>query len=220
MNEPGNANSLQDKMDIAEIKEDVVVMKDGSLRAVLATTAINMDLKSEEEQQAIIYNFQQFLTTFDFSFQIVVSSRRFNINPYVNQLKKRIKLEENVLLKNQIKDYVDFIEELIGLSNVMSKMFYIVVPFYMMENKSEGIVKKLFNATNRKKVLYQDHESFETYKNQLFQRVDKVASYLGNMGLSGVMLKTEELIELYYNSYNPSEFEYVDLENVSSLDLE
>lgn len=213
-------NSLQDKMDIAEIKEDVVVMKDGSLRAVIATTAINMDLKSDEEQQAIIHNFQQFLTTFDFSFQIVVSSRKFNINPYVNELKKKIKLEENVLLKNQIKDYVDFVEELVNLSNVMSKMFYIVVPFHVIETKNQGLVKKIFSVTNKKKMIYQDHESFETYKNQLFQRVDQVSAYLPNMGLAGVMLQTEELIELYYNSYNPSEFEYVDLENISSIDLE
>ncbi len=216
----GSENSLQEKMEIAEIKEDVVVMKDGSLRAVLATTAINMDLKSEEEQQAIIYNFQQFLTTFDFSFQIVVSSRRFNINPYVDQLKKKIRLEENILLKNQIKDYVDFIEELIGLSNVMSKMFYIVIPFYMIEVKNQGVFKKIFSVANKKKVLYQNNESFETYKSQLFQRVDRVASSLSGMGLNGIMLKTEELIELYYNSYNPSEFEYVNLENISSIDLE
>jgi len=215
-----NENSLQEKMDIAEIKEDLVVMSDGSLRAVLATTAINMDLKSEEEQQAIIYNFQQFLTTFDFSFQIVVSSRRFNINPYVNQLKKRIKLEENVLLKNQIKDYVDFIEELVGLSDIMSKMFYIVIPFYMVETKNQGIFKKIFSMANKKKILYQDQESFETYKNQLFQRVEQVNSSLASMGITGVTLQTEELIELYYNSYNPSEFEYADLENISELDLE
>ena len=76
-------NSLQEKIDIAEIKEDVVVMKDGSLRAVIATTAVNMDLKSEEEQQATVYNFQKFLATFDFSFQVLISSRKFNINPYV-----------------------------------------------------------------------------------------------------------------------------------------
>ncbi len=212
--------SLQEKMDIAEIREDVVVMKDGSLRAVITTTALNMDLKSEEEQQAIIHNFQQFLTTFDFSFQIVVSSRKFNINPYINQLEKKIKLEENILLKNQIKDYVDFVEELVDLSSIMSKLFYIIIPFYVVDLKQQGILKKIFSMTNKKKELIQNHESFETYKNQLFQRTEQVNSSLSSMGLSGVMLKTEELIELYYNSYNPSEFEYVDLDNISSLDLE
>jgi hypothetical protein len=214
------SNSLQDKMEIAEIKEDVVVTKDGSLRAVIATTALNMDLKSEDEQQAIIHNFQQFLTTFDFSFQIVVSSRKFNINPYISQLKKRIRLEENILLKNQIKDYIDFIEELVDLSDIMSKMFYIVIPFYVMDLKQKNFLDKITSITSKRKTLYQDHESFETYKNQLFQRVEQVNSYLANMGLSGVLLRTEELIELYYNSYNPSEFEYVELDNVSSLDLE
>jgi len=213
-------NSLQEKMDIAKIKEDVVVLKDGSLRAVIATTALNMDLKAEEEQQAIIYNFQQFLSTFDFSFQILISSRKFNINPYINQLKKKIKLEENVLLKNQIKDYVDFIEELVGLSNIMSKMFYIIIPFYTIENKNQNFFQKALSIASRKKALYQKHENFETFKNQLFQRSEQVNSYLSNIGLSGVLLQTEELIELYYNSYNPSEFEYVDLDNLNSLDLE
>jgi len=218
MSEP--KNSLQEKMDIAEIKEDIVVMKDGSLRAVIATTAVNMDLKAEEEQQAIIHNFQQFLATFDFSFQVLISSRQFNINPYVNQLKKRIKLEENVLLKNQIKDYVDFIEELVGLSNIMSKMFYIVVPFYNIESKNESFFQKALSMTNQKRTLHQEHESFETIKNQLFQRVEQVNASLSSMGLSGVLLQTEELIELYYNSYNPSEFEFVDLDNLNTLDLE
>ena len=213
-------NSLQEKMDIAEIKEDVVVLKDGSLRAVIATTALNMDLKAEEEQQAIIYNFQQFLSTFDFSFQILISSRKFNINPYINQLKKKIKLEENVLLKNQIKDYVDFIEELVGLSNIMSKMFYIIIPFYTIENKNQNFLQKVMSITNQKKDLRQKHETFETFKNQLFQRAEQINSSLSSMGLSGVLLQTEELIELYYNSYNPSEFEFVDLDNLNTLDLE
>jgi len=216
----GIKNSLQEKMDIAEIKEDVVVLKDGSLRAVIATTAVNMDLKSEEEQQAIIHNFQQFLASFDFSFQVLISSRQFNINPYVSQLKKRIKLEENVLLKNQIKDYVDFIEELVGLSNIMSKMFYIVVPFYTIENKNQNFLQKVMSITNQKKDLRQKHETFETFKNQLFQRAEQINSSLSSMGLSGVLLQTEELIELYYNSYNPSEFEFVDLDNLNTLDLE
>lgn len=213
-------NSLQDKMDIAEIKENVVVMKDGSLRAVIATTAVNMDLKSEEEQQAIVYNFQRFLATFDFSFQIVISSRKFNINPYVTELKKRIKLEENLLLKNQIKDYIDFVEELVGLSDIMSKMFYVVVPFYTIERKNNGFLKNILAATNKKRNIQQKHEDFETFKNQLFQRAEQINAQLSSMGISGVILRTEELIELYYNSYNPSEFEYVDLENVNSLDLE
>jgi hypothetical protein len=218
MNQKGN--SLQEKMSIAEIREDVVVMKDGSLRAVIATTAINMDLKSEDEQQAIVYNFQEFLASLDFSFQIMVSSRKFNINPYVNSLKKRIKLEENLLLKKQIKDYIDFVEELVRLSDIMSKMFYIVVPFYSFENKKTSLFGKVLSITNKKRSLTQKHEDFETLKNQLFQRADMINSFLPSLDINGVVLKTEELIELYYNSYNPSEFEYVDLENLNTLDLE
>ena len=123
-------------------------------------------------------------------------------------------------MKNQIKDYVDFIEELVGLSNIMSKMFYIIIPFYTIENKNQNFFQKALSIASRKKALYQKHENFETFKNQLFQRSEQVNSYLSNIGLSGVLLQTEELIELYYNSYNPSEFEYVDLDNLNSLDLE
>ncbi|MFO7807145.1 MAG: hypothetical protein R6V40_01840 [Candidatus Moraniibacteriota bacterium] len=214
------SESLQEKMDIAEIKEDVIVLKDGSLRAVLAVSAVNLDLKSDDEQQAIIYSFQQFLTSFDYSFQILSSSRRFNINPYINKLKRKIKVEENELLKNQIKDYVDFVEEMVKLSNVMSKMFYVVVPFYTIEAKNKGVLEKLSSAINSKRAISQKHEDFETYKNQLFQRVDHVRSYLSSMEVSGAMLRTNELIELFYNSYNPSEFEYVNLDNLNDIEIE
>jgi hypothetical protein len=214
------SESIQDKLDIAEIKEDVVVLKDGSLRAVLAVSSVNLDLKSDEEQQAIIYSFQQFLTSFDFSFQILVSSRKFNINPYINTLKKRIKVEENELLKNQIKDYVDFVEEMVNLSNVMSKLFYVVVPFYVVESRNEGFFKRITSAINPRRSISQKHEDFLTYKNQLFQRVDHVRSYLSSMEVNGVMLNTNELIELFYNSYNPSEFEYVNLENLSEVEID
>jgi hypothetical protein len=150
----------------------------------------------------------------------LASSRRFNINPYINELKRKIKVEENELLKNQIKDYVDFIQEMVGLSNVMSKMFYVIVPFYTIETKNQGIIKRLSASISPRRAINQRHEDFETYKNQLFQRVDHIKSYLSSMELNGTLLKTNELIELFYNSYNPSEFEYVNLENLDELEIE
>jgi predicted nucleotide-binding protein (sugar kinase/HSP70/actin superfamily) len=108
----------------------------------------------------------------------------------------------------------------VGLSDIMSKMFYVVVPFYTIERKNNGFLKNILAATNKKRNIQQKHEDFETFKNQLFQRAEQINAQLSSMGIKGVILRTEELIELYYNSYNPSEFEYVDLENVNSLDLE
>ncbi|MDZ7611178.1 MAG: hypothetical protein U5L10_00215 [Candidatus Moranbacteria bacterium] len=215
-----SGNSLQEKMDISQIKEDVVVLNDGSIRAVIAVSAVNLDLKADDEQQAIIYSFQRFLTSFDYSFQILISSRKFNVNTYINELKKRMKVEENELLKNQIKDYVDFVEELVGLSSIMSKLFYIVVPFYPMEGNSKGFLRKMMDAVNPKRAAEQQEEDFQTLRSQLFQRVDHIHSYLGSMELSGARLKTEELIELFYNSYNPSDFEYVGLDNLKELEVD
>lgn len=215
-----NYSSYQDQMDIAEIKEDVVVLKDGSLRSVLAVSSINFDLKSDQEQEGLIFAFQGFLNAFDFPFQIIVSSKKFDVDPYLSMLERKGKSETNELLRRQIYDYMDFVKNLVGMANIMTKLFYIVVPFYVIENKKGGILEKLSASVNPKKAIYQKREEFETYKNQLFQRVDQVSSALAGTGVRMIPLNTEELIELYYNSYNPSQFEYVKIRELNKLDLE
>ena len=223
MQENKNINShpsFQDQLDIAEIKEDVVILRDGSLRAVLAVSSVNFDLKSDQEQEGLIFAYQRFLNAFDFPFQIVISSKKFDVDPYLSMLKRKGRSETNELLRRQINDYVGFIENLVGMANIMTKLFYIIIPFYVIENKKKGLFSKISSTINPQKNIYQKREDFETYKNQLFQRVDQVIETLSGAGIRMIPLNTEELIELYYNSYNPSEFEYVKIKNLNKIELE
>lgn len=212
--------SAQQYLDIAEIRDGIVILKDGSLRMVLAASSINFDLKSDKEQEAIIFGYQQFINSLDFPIQIVLSSRRLNIDPYLRLLKERKKIEHNELLKQQIDDYLDFVSELVDVSNIMSKTFYVVVPFYAIESKKGSVFDRMFGVFNQRKVLYQRYEEFETYKNQLFQRVDQIREALSGTGVRMVPLNTQELIELFYNYYNPSGFENINISKLEDLDIE
>lgn len=208
---------VQENLDVAEIKDGVVVLKDGSLKAVLAVSSINFDLKSDTEQEAIIYGYQRFLNTLDFPIQIVISSRRYDVKPYLKTLEERRKIEQNPLLKNQIADYINFIDELVHVSDIMSKKFYIVVSFFPIESQKQGLLERLSATLNPERVILEEREKFETYKNQLFQRVEEVRTSLMGTGVRVVPLNTQELIEMFYNFYNPSEFEYVSVSSVDEL---
>ncbi len=197
--------SMQEQLNISEIKDGVVVVRDGSLRSVLAVSSINFDLKSSTEQEAIVFAYQRFLNSLDFPIQIVISTRKFDIKPYLEMLERKKDTERNTLLRNQIDDYVHFVSELVNVSNIMSKLFYIVVPFYAIESKKEGFLGKILGKLTPRKAVYQEREKFETYKNQLFQRVEEVKESLSGSGVRVVSLNTQELIEMYYNCYNPSE---------------
>lgn len=216
----GQDGQMQEYLQIAEIKDSVVVLKDGSLRSVLAVSSVNFDLKSTDEQEAIIYAFQRFLNSIDFSVEIVVTSRRYNIKPYLKMLQEKSYTEKNSLLKNQILDYVDFIGGLISEADVTSKFFYIVVPFYVVAAEKGGFLQKLSSSLNPRKAIFQRRELFETSKNQLFQRVGEVRDLLGGMGLKVAPLSTQELIELYYNYYNPSEFDHISLSPIEDMKME
>ncbi len=212
--------SMQEFLNISEIKDGVVVLKDGSLRTVLAVSSINFDLKESTEQEAIIFAFQRFLNTLDFPLQIMVSTRKFDIKPYLNTLDRRKKVEQNALMRKQIEDYMGFVKNLINVSNIASKSFYIIVPFYVVETKKDSFVGKLLAAMKPKKMIYQKREEFETYKNQLFQRVSEIKSSLAGIGLRIAPLNTQELIEMYYNFYNPSEFEHVKVAPLEEMKIE
>ena len=212
--------SMQEQLNVSEIKDGVVVVKDGSLRSVLAVSSINFDLKSSTEQEAIIFAYQRFLNSLDFPIQIVISTRKFDIKPYLEMLERKKDTERNTLLRNQIDDYVHFVSELVNVSNIMSKLFYIVIPFYAIGSKKEGFFSKMLAKLTPRKVVYQEREKFETYKNQLFQRVEEVKESLSGSGVRVVSLNTQELIEMYYNCYNPSEFEHVAVPTLEDLNLE
>lgn len=212
--------STQKYVDVDRIKDNVIVLKNGSLRAILTASSINFDLKSSEEQEAIIHQYQNFLNSLDFPVQIVISSRKLDINPYLELLKEKEVQQNNELLKFQISEYKNFIKNLTDLSNIMSKFFYIIVPFSPIETKNQGFFGKITSLLNPRQAVSEKNVLFETYKNQLWQRVDHINASLGGIGIRLTFLKTEEIIELLYNSYNPSMHTNTKISKVAEIELE
>ncbi|MFC1645285.1 hypothetical protein ACFL08_04635 [Patescibacteria group bacterium] len=215
-----NNSSSQKYVDVREIKGDVMVLKNNSLRAVLLVSSINFDLKSIEEQDAIIIGYQGFLNSLDFPLQIMTQSRKLDIDKYLELLKKKEKVSENELMKMQISEYSNFIKNLTDVSQIMSHYFYLVIPFYPTESKEGGFMSKVSGMINPKQLVVENTEMFETYKNQLWQRIDQVASGLSRIGLNATPLKTEDLIELLYSSYNPSLRHKDVIKDLESMDLQ
>lgn len=191
---------IQQKIYIDDIQDGVIFTKDGNLKAVLMTTSTNFALKSTEEQDAIILKYQSFINSLDFPVQILAISRHLDISDYVLALEQKRKEQPNELLRIQISEYIDFIKNLIQVSNIMAQSFYVVVPLSRVEKKEGGIIEKLglFN----KKEAGQEQKTIEELKSQLWQRVQYVASGLGSIGIKAVPLNTQELTELFYRLYN------------------
>jgi len=211
--------STQAYVDVEELRDGIIVLKSGALRSVLLVSSLNFDLKSSQEQEAIISQYQSFLNSLDFPVQIVIQSRRFNITPYMAQLDAQERQQENELLRFQIGEYKNFIKNLSEGSNIMSKFFYIVVPFAPAEDKAGGFLTKMSGIFRPKQASHSQGQIFETYKSQMLQRVDHVAQALSATGVRVTQLNTEELIELLYNSYNPSLFTTTILKNVEGVEL-
>jgi len=212
--------NTQQYLDITEIKEDVVILRDGTLRSVLAVSSINFYLKSEEEQEAIIAAYVQFLNGIDFPMQIVIQSRKLNINGYLQKLKDIEAKQTNELLKIQTTEYRAFIKELVDLGDIMSKHFYVVVPYSPLSDKRKGFFarfKEIFQAVT---IVRLKSERFKDMKRNLLLRVEQTRSSLKGMSLEAEMLNTQALIELYYNVYNPDLYETQALADVNKLQLE
>jgi len=199
--------SAQQFLEIDQIKEGIVLLKNRALRGVVMVSSQNFALKSEDEQTAIIYQFQNFLNSLDFSIQILVQSRKINITGYLQKLKDIEAKQQNELMKVQTADYTTFIEELTKGSDIMSKSFYVVVPFTLLEAQGQTTknLAELLKPSNITGPL--TDEQFQRCKNQLWQRVEFVALGLRRCGLYSVPLSTPELIELYWASYHPEEAE-------------
>ena len=190
--------TTQQFLEIDQIREGVIVLRNKAMRGVIMVSSLNFALKSEEEQNAIIYQFQSFLNSLDFSLEIVVQSRRLNITGYLNQLKELERKQENELLKTQTAEYQRFIRELITGGAIMSKNFFVVVPFTLIE--IPGI-----KAVRPTAIL--SEEQFQRAKTQLWQRMEFVALGLRRCGLQCIPLNTSELIELFWSLYHPEEAE-------------
>ncbi|MCX6765457.1 MAG: hypothetical protein NT136_00640 [Candidatus Moranbacteria bacterium] len=215
----GSGASTQKYVDVEEIKNGVIVLKNGSLRAILLVSSINFELKSTEEQDAIVGQYQNFLNSLDFPVQIIVSSRRLNIGPYLDFLGDKESQQTNELLRLQISEYINFIKNLTEVSNIMSKFFYIVIPFSPVETKEGGPFRKLTSMFNPRQSILRKRELFETYENQLWQRVDHVVAGLSGTGVKVTPLGTEEVIELLYNSYNPTIYTNSIVREIENIEL-
>lgn len=211
--------STQQYVDVQEVRDGVIVLKNGGLRAILLVSSLNFDLKSTEEQDAIISQYQNLLNSLDFPVQVLIHSRRFNIEPYLQLLKEKEKEQTNELLRLQISEYQHFIKNLTEVSDIMSKYFYVIVPFAAIEDKHSGFFEKIGNLMNPKQAVREKRELFETYKNQLWQRVDHVSIGLSGTGVKVAALNTEEVIELLYNTYNPSLFSTTLTKNIKDIEL-
>ncbi len=214
----GNA-STQRYVDVEEIRDGLLVLKNGALRAILLVSSINFDLKSSQEQDGIIAQYQDFLNTLDFPIQIVVSSKRFDVEPYLERLNDQEVNQENELLRFQIDEYKMFIKRLTEASNIMSKYFYIIVPFSPAEDEKNGLLDRLTGIFSPEKNVSLHGELFESYRSQLYQRVEQVVMALSGTGVQATALNTEEIIELLYDSYNPSLFINSNIKDVSALEL-
>jgi hypothetical protein len=203
------ARATQEFVPIKEVRDGIVVLKDGSLKAIILANSINLSLKSEDEQKATIYQFQSFLNTLDFPIQIVIQSKRLDIRPYLLLLENRMKAQTEPLLKIQTKEYMEFIRNFTETTNIMTKNFFIVVPYSAKSiGGEEDIVSRIFSK-KRTQALEQEEKlaDFEEKRSQLDQRVGVIEQGLARCGIKSVELGTEEVIEVFYKVFNPGEVE-------------
>ncbi len=198
---------------IKEVRDNVVILEDGSFRSILMVSTINIALKSEDERTAILMQFQSFLNTIDFSIQIFMESRELDIRPYLQLLEEQYKKQENELLRIQITEYIDFIKKYTESVNIMTKAFFVVVPYSpsIVSSKSKSGFSVLSKKSEDEKEKASE-KSFEEYRTQLGQRITVVDQGLRRCGLRTATLQGEEIKELFYNLFNPGE-ERVDLIN-------
>ncbi|MEI6529537.1 MAG: hypothetical protein WCN88_04035 [Candidatus Falkowbacteria bacterium] len=195
--------STQQYLDIAEIKENTIVMKDGTLRAVLLVSSINFALKSEDEQNAVIDSYVRFLNNLSFTLQIVIQSRELDIDNYLQYLKEKEKEQTNKLLKVQTADYIEYIKELTSLGKIMNKRFYIIVPYNPLSDKRKGFFSLISEALKPATIIKLKEKTFREYQEMLERRNESVIGGLESMGVAVARLDTQSLIELYYKTYNP-----------------
>lgn len=224
-----NPNSTQNTLQIAEIRDGVCIMNDGSFRSVIQLKSINFDLMSQAEQEAVEYSYQSFLNSLYFPIQIFIRSAKVDLQPYIEKLDKIRSEHDNMLLALLMEDYINYIDALSQQTNIMDKKFYLVVPYFLNESEHhKGIstnnknfisgMLDLFNTKDQHVVI--NEADLEKAKTELRNRVQSVLSGLMQCGVQGLPLDTHELIELYYASYNPDTANRQQLKNYDDLDAE
>ncbi len=203
--------TTQEFVPIKEVRDGVVIMKDGSMRAIILSSSLNFALKSTDEQEAIIYQFQNFLNSLDFSVQISIQSRELDIRPYLATLEKQYTNQLNDLLKIQIREYIQFVKAFTESQNIMSKTFFLVVPYNPVSLLPKGannpLATILPGSNSGKGKAQERNDNFEENRTQLEQRVSVVQQGLMRCGIRSAVLGTEEAIELFYKLFNPGDTE-------------
>ncbi|OIO19650.1 MAG: hypothetical protein AUJ23_01650 [Candidatus Magasanikbacteria bacterium CG1_02_32_51] len=212
--------NTQTYLDITEVRDGVVVLRDGTIRAVLITSSVNFALKSEDEQNSTISAYVGFLNSLDFPVQICVQSRRLQIKPYLKKLIAREKVQSNELLRVQTADYRSFIEELVDIGKIMTKKYYVIVPFDPLSNKKKSFWARFKEVLKPALSLHLKDERFRQRKEDLDLRVRQVSAGLEGIGLQVAQLDTQSLIELYYNTYNPDISFAEQLGDIDKLQIE
>ncbi|MBT3704918.1 hypothetical protein HOG17_04015 [Candidatus Peregrinibacteria bacterium] len=215
--------ATQIHLKFGEIRDNILVLKNGGVRAVLKATSINFNLKSEEERNAITMSYQGFINSLEFPVQIMVRSKKLDIDNYIEKIKKMGEKQENKLLKDQTIEYADFVKKLVEYTDIMQKEFYVVIPYNPVRARNVPLFQKFFQNL-RPKDSYAEikkrHKEFANLKKQLAQRLNIVESGLANCGIKTDQLTTEQIIELLYNTYNPQISRTEKVKNVSDFTIQ
>lgn len=207
------ASPTQEFVPIKEVRDGVVLLKDGGMRSILLCSSLNFSLKSEDEKQAILFQFQDFLNSLDFSIEIVVQSRKLDIRPYIALLEAQERNQVNNLMKIQVREYIEFVKNFTENTNIMTKNFFIVVPYSpailstSKSGKFAGGLSSHFGLSTKKEGLSTAESSFDENRSQLEERLSVVEQGLTRTGIRVARLGTEEVIELFYKAFNPGETE-------------
>lgn len=220
-----NPNSTQNTLQIAEVRDGIVIMSDGSFRSVVMVKSINFDLMSPEEREAVEYSYQGFLNSLYFEIQIFIRSQRVDLRPYIERLDKIRSEHDNMLLAMLMDDYIGFISDLSSQTNIMDKRFYVVIPYYAVGVNMQKALSQSKNFFSGLSGLFNNKEQHVTIneadltkaKDELRNRVQAVLGGLQQSGIQGLPLDTQELIELYYDSYNPDTATRQQLKNFNNL---
>jgi hypothetical protein len=206
-------------VEVSEIRDGVLILREGQMRAILTVSSANFALKSSQEQDIIIGSFQGVLNSLEFPIQILVQSRRLDLNPYIEKLKQLEDQQTNDLLRVKMQEYIEYIREMLQEVNIMNKDFYVIVGFEPVSLKDD-LFGRFFRALNPTHLIKQKQEDFIRNRKMLMSRADQIASKLSGLDLRVSLLNTEQIIALMYNSYNPDTLESIRLRDVANIDFQ
>jgi len=213
----GDLLSTQNHLNFAEVRDGLVIMRDGSLRMIILCSPTNYDLKSGGEKEAIEFAYQGFLNGLHFPIQICIQSRKIDLDGYLEKLEQMLADQSNPLLADLMEDYIYNIRDLLNVANIMDKKFFVVVPYYVQEIAKDNVFKQIASTFSKPTDVTQTDEQFMQRKAELIQRTNMVAQGLASIGVRAAVLSTQEVIELFYGSYNVDESQNQALVNTQDM---